>query len=77
VSKTMTQAERITTLEAEVSFLRQELREMKDDTKATNAKLDVLLALRNKGAGAFWLASVIFGTSLVGFATIVLSWIKG
>jgi hypothetical protein len=32
-----------------------------------DGKLDELLALRNKGAGVFWLASSLFGTGIFGF----------
>lgn len=60
------QAERITALETEVSFLREEV-------KAANQKLDDLLALKYKGAGAFWLMSLLFGA---GFA-VFLTWLKG
>ena len=59
-----TQAERIARLETEVSILREEL-------KDANRKLDDLLALKAKGAGAFWLMSILFGA---GFAAI-LSWL--
>lgn len=37
-------------------------------------KLDELLALKNKGAGAFWLASIIFGAGMVGIVTSLLQW---
>lgn len=60
----MTQAERITALETEVSYLRAEVRD-------ANKKLDDLLALRNKGAGIFWLMTVLFGA---GFAVILNYW---
>lgn len=56
-------------MEAEVSFLRDEVREM-------NKNLNDLLALRNKGAGVFWLASLLFGTSILGLGTLVVSWFK-
>lgn len=62
-----TQAERITALETEMSYVKDELREI-------NAKLDDLLALKYKGAGAFWLATSLFGISFAGLITMVLSW---
>jgi hypothetical protein len=65
-----TQAERITALETELSYIRNELR-------ASNQKLDELLALRNKGAGAFMLASALFGTSLMGVVALVVTWWRG
>lgn len=54
-----TQAERITALETQVSFLLAEQRDM-------NKKLDELLALKYKGAGVFWISSVLFGSTLMG-----------
>lgn len=57
--KPMTQIERIAALEVEVASL-------KSTVSSIDAKLDELLALRNKGAGAFWLASALLGTGIVG-----------
>jgi hypothetical protein len=65
----MTQAERITALETELSYLRQEVKEV-------NKKLDSLLALKNKGAGAFWLASLLFGTGIAVALSYVTSWLR-
>jgi hypothetical protein len=65
-----TQAERITALETQLAFVLANQEE-------TNRKLSELLALRNKGAGAFWLATTLFGTSIVSFTVIVLNWFKG
>ena len=66
---TRSDAERIAALETEVTNLKEEVREM-------NRKLDNLLALKNKGAGAFWLGGILFGTSLAAFLTYVLSWFR-
>jgi len=73
----MTQAERITALETQMAYLVAELRETNERQKQTNARLEDLLALRNKGLGAFWLATTLFGTSLIGIATVFMSWLKG
>lgn len=64
-----TEVERIAALETEVSNL-------KDEVRAMNGKLDDLLALKNKGAGAFWLGGILFGTSLAAFLTYFLSWFR-
>jgi hypothetical protein len=40
-----------------------------------NSKLDQLLELRAKGAGAFWLASALFGTGIVGSFSWLFGWI--
>lgn len=42
-----------------------------------NEKLDSLLAMKNRSVGAFWLASMLFGTSVVGVITALLNWWKG
>lgn len=62
----MTQAERITALEIEVAACRNEIKELREDVKA-------LLELKYKGAGAFWLASILFGTGIA----YLFSWLKG
>jgi hypothetical protein len=38
------------------------------------AKLDDLLALRNKGLGAFWLATSLAGIGAISIIAQVLSW---
>ena len=38
-----------------------------------DAKLDDLLALRNKGLGAFWVASFLTGTGIIGLIDIIRS----
>jgi hypothetical protein len=59
-----TQAERITALEVQVAAMQKTQLEIND-------KLDELLTLRNKGIGAFWLASALIGTGFVGFFDIL------
>lgn len=39
-------------------------------------KLDELIQLRSKGLGAFWLASSLVGTGIVGAFLAVLDWLK-
>ncbi len=39
-------------------------------------KLDELLALKQEGMGAIWLASLIFGSSLLAAVVTLISWIK-
>ncbi len=65
-----TQAERITALEVKVGAQTAEIHSM-------NKKQDELLSLKDKGAGAFYLASAIFGTVIVGLINLALSYIKG
>jgi hypothetical protein len=56
-------------LEVQVHGLTGEVREL-------NKKIDDLLALRNKGAGAFWLGTTLFGTTLIGLLAVVFDWFK-
>lgn len=63
----ITQAERITALEVRVTDLLKTQQE-------TNDKLDELLTMRNKGIGAFWLASTLLGTGIVGFIVQFIDW---
>jgi hypothetical protein len=65
-----TQAERIMAVEVRVANLEHKVDEI-------NAKLDDLLALRHKGAGAFWLASTIIGTGIVSLVLQLANWWKG
>lgn len=62
----MTDNERIAVLEVKMA----KLGEIED-------KLDELLALRNKGMGAFWLASGLVGTGIIGFLGEILGWFRG
>jgi len=63
------QGERIAALEVRVAEVQQQ-------QKVINDKLDELLAMRNKGLGAFWLASTLLGTGIVGFIVQFVSWWK-
>ena len=58
--------ERLATLEAEMRQVFNFQAEHKIQTKEINRKLDELLSLRNKGVGAFWLASALTGTGILG-----------
>lgn len=40
-------------------------------------KLDELLHMRSKGVGAFWLASSLLGTGIMGVIFAFIDWIKG
>jgi hypothetical protein len=60
--------ERIAALEVEVTELRRSVDSM-------DKKLDELLAIRWKGAGAFWLAAGLLGTGIVGMLTQFLHYI--
>jgi len=63
------QGERIMALEVRVA-------EVQRQQAVINDKLDELLDMRNKGIGAFWLASTLLGTGIVGFIVQFISWLK-
>lgn len=65
-----TEAERLALLE-----YKDELREAK--LEEIDNKLDELLALRQKGMGAFWLASSLLGTGIIGAIFMVVQYFKG
>lgn len=67
---------RLALLESNFERLLRELEERDKKAALRDKKLDELLELKNKGMGAFWLASLIIGTSLVTAATAVLNWFK-
>lgn len=64
-----TQAERIAQLEVRMLDVQSQQIQI-------NNKLDDLLALRNRGIGAFWLASTLLGTGIVGLIVQLTSWWK-
>lgn len=64
------EAERVRTIE-----VKQE--ELASSIASMDAKLDELLALKNKGMGAFWLASILIGAAFTGIVTFVTSWFHG
>lgn len=55
--------------------------EFRDGLDSVKDKLDNLLEFRHKGAGAFWLASALFGTILMAlvshFADAIWAFFKG
>lgn len=59
--------ERLARLEVIVERMEKEQLEASLERRSQTAKLDELLALRHKGVGAFWLASALLGTGIVGF----------
>ena len=63
------QVERIASLEIKVNDLATSINSMEN-------KLDDLLALKNKGAGVFWLFSTIMGTGILGLGVQILDWFK-
>lgn len=84
----MTQGERIMGVEVEVRELKKafdehkvitanEFQIVRGEFKNLDTKLDEILALRNKGAGVFWLVSCLVGTGIIGMIVQFVSWVKG
>jgi hypothetical protein len=61
-------AERVAALEAKMEVIERGQTSM-------DAKLDDLLALRNKGAGAFWLATSLAGAGAISIFLQVAHWV--
>ena len=72
-----TELERLARLEVLVEGLTRDQEQAARDRHETNKKLDELLALRHKGVGAFWLASSLVGTSIVGTVIMLIEWLRG
>lgn len=75
------EAERITALEVQLANLQATMTLYMADTEKRqenmDGKLDDLLGLRNKGVGAFWLASALAGTGIIGAILSFFDWWKG
>lgn len=70
-------AERTAALEARLTIYEQHASSRDQTLKEMDQKLDALISLRDKGFGAFWLASAVFGTGIVGAVTAIWHWLKG
>lgn len=62
----MTQGERIAALEVAALAQMREIQDLKVAVGELDKKIDTLLALRYKGAGAFWLFTALIGTGIIG-----------
>lgn len=75
------EVERITALEVQLANLQATMTLHMADTEKRHenmdGKLDDLLGLRNKGVGAFWLASALAGTGIIGAILSFFEWWKG
>jgi hypothetical protein len=69
VGTVRTELERITAVEVRLKTLEETVSSM-------DKKLDSLLELKYKGQGAFILASMLFGTSIVGTIAMIVSWFR-
>jgi hypothetical protein len=60
-----------------IAILETQYKQIEEDNREIKGKLDDLLTLRNKGVGAFWLASALLGTGIVGALLQLIDWMKG
>jgi hypothetical protein len=71
---TETSNDRIIRLEVELKSALNAHNDMKANLKEVNDKLDDLLELRNKGIGAFWLATSLAGAGAISIFFQILNW---
>jgi len=71
-----TNAERLAKLEVEMKQVMANQDKFEIVCTDINSKLDSLLTLRNEGVGAFWLASLLMGTGVVGFFYALMDYFK-
>lgn len=62
---------------ARLAVLEHRVNNLDMKLEGINNKLDELLQLRSKGMGAFWLASSLLGTSILGTIITMVNWMKG
>lgn len=63
----LSELERITAVETRLSSVEERMERIEN-------KLDELLELKNKSAGAFWLISLIVGSGVLGMVGTLFSW---
>lgn len=69
-----TEVERIAALEVQFTNLVKAQEAHTQEQHSMNKKLDDLLALRNKGVGAFWLATSLAGAGAISICIQILHW---
>ncbi len=62
--------ERIVRLEEKLVGVEERMNEIDAKMDRIEHKLDDLLTLKHKGAGAFWLVSLIFGAAVMGYSIV-------
>lgn len=71
-----TNAERLTKLEVEMKQVMANQDKFEIVCTDISSKLDSLLTLRHKGVGAFWLASLLMGTGILGFLHALMDYFR-
>lgn len=60
-----------------IAVLELKVQQVTDTNEEIKLKLDELLLLKSKGMGAFWLASTLLGTGIVGILIAFTNWFRG
>lgn len=60
-----------------IGVLEYQMAELMLQSDRIETKLDELLQLKSKGMGAFWLASTLLGTGVIGIVVALVSWMRG
>lgn len=60
-----------------IAVLETQVKTMSDRFDSFEEKLDEVLELKNKGLGAFWLASALIGSGILSGIFSLISWMKG
>lgn len=69
--------ERIARMEEQIRALGEKVETTDQKVDQLTVKIDSLLALRNQGVGAFWIASTLVGTTIVGGIAAIFKYIFG
>ena len=64
-------------LEISHAVMNAKLESLETKVDELTATVHELLALKNKGLGAFWLASIILAAAFTGLISAVGTWIRG
>lgn len=60
-----------------IAVLETQVKTMSERFDSFEEKLDEVLELKNKGLGAFWLASALIGSGILSGIFSLISWMKG
>ena len=60
-----------------LAVLALKVKEVTETSKRIESKLDEILDLKSKGLGAFWLASTLLGTGIVGIIVALTGYFRG
>ena len=60
-----------------LAVLEEQMKVLIEKTEARDKKIDQLLDLKNRGVGAFWLASLIMGSGTVTLMLTFIDWLRG